>query len=347
MMITKNFFNSHHLNISEKKSKVMTHEATTGKLKFQNDHDSSVLSLEQVISFKYLGMTLSSSPYGLFKDFNNQVRTKANNYLHSVLSLVKSGPDRSDLAYTLWARCALPSILYGSEIIPLTQATIDEVERVQTLVGKFILQLPRNSTNVTTNIDAGLPPVWSCIAEKVLVYAHNVMKKPPTYWPKLAMAENLTLGTKSPYLKYLLKWKEATSTFGSNNLQLIKKSVKLSAISSVLATRHKNCISSFALSPPCLQSENSWFVPKKWVNDSGFSKVLAEFRSCNAGLGNRGPTKDGQFFKLCPLCIKNGLNALNNEVIIHNHHIIHSLIFPSLDPHAYRLPIHDCLPRNL
>ena len=60
---------------------------------------------------------------------------------------------------------------------------------------------------------------------------------------------------------------------------------------------------------------NKWFRHKAWVNDSGFSKIIAEFRACNCALGNRGPTKDGQFFKLCPLCSKKGVIALNNEVI--------------------------------
>ena len=55
--------------------------------------------------------------------------------------------------------------------------------------------------------------------------------------------------------------------------------------------------------------------PKSWVNDSCFTRIFAEFRSCNSGLGNRGPTKDGRFFKLCPLCTSAGKTALNNEVI--------------------------------
>ena len=79
--------------------------------------------------------------------------------MSSVLSFVKTGPDRSELAYTLWTRCALPSILYGSEVIPLTVSTISEVERCQAAVGKFILQIPRRSSNVSIRIDAGLKPV--------------------------------------------------------------------------------------------------------------------------------------------------------------------------------------------
>ena len=327
MEITKKFCKTHHLDISEKKSKVMTHDAATGKMKFKNADDTDSLTLESVISFKNLGMYLNSSSYGLFKDFNNQARVKANNYLHSVLSLVRSGPDRSQLAYSLWTQCAIPSILYGCEILPFTQATLDEIERVQTIVGKFILQIPRNSTNVCTNIDGGLRPVWSAVAEKVLLYAHNTMKKPSSNWAKLAMDDNLKLGCQSPYTRNLIKWKEATNSFGKTPDQ-IKECVKQSAIKDVLEKQSVNCVSSFALSTPGPSSENSWFKPKKWVNDSGFCKIYSEFRSCNSGLGNRGPCKDGRFFKLCPLCHKDGLVALNNEVRFYlNPYILYNFVF--------------------
>ena len=60
----------------------------------------------------------------------------------------------------------------------------------------------------------------------------------------------------------------------------------------------------------------SWFRPKPWVSDSGISRIISSFRICNSGLGNRGPAKNGMFYKLCPLCSKIGIMALNNEVTL-------------------------------
>jgi hypothetical protein len=127
LMLKTRTFHSHNLTLSVSKSKIMSYEAATGKTTFHGSSCLSPLSLDQVLSFKYLGVPLSCSPYSLFKFFNEQVKKRAQDYLSCVLSLVKTGPKRSDLAYCLWTNIAIPSILYGSEVLPLLDGTIKEV----------------------------------------------------------------------------------------------------------------------------------------------------------------------------------------------------------------------------
>ena len=79
--------------------------------------------------------------------------------MYAILSLTKEGPDRSIVASCLWNNCAIPSILYGAKCNLLTKTSMDELERIQARVGKFILQLSALSTNVTSNIEAGLIPI--------------------------------------------------------------------------------------------------------------------------------------------------------------------------------------------
>ena len=203
MNITRGYFNTHRLNISVKKSKVINYNAGTDKIIFDGT-GAPPLSLDQVLHFKYLGVPISCVPYQLFKNFNDQVKQRARNYLASVLSLVKSGPDRAQLAYALWTCCGLPSILYGCEVMPLTQATISEVEKCQSQVGKFILQLPRSSASVSANLDSGFKPVWAVVADRVLTYASTTMRKSPGFWPRMALTSHLTWGYDSPYTRYLL-----------------------------------------------------------------------------------------------------------------------------------------------
>ena len=115
-------------------------------------------------------------------------------------------------------------------------------------------------------------------------------------------------------MRYLQRWKAAVNT-SLLSAKLIKKSINRAAIVDVLDQQRKCSVTTFAASPPDILKPD-WFKPKPWVSDSYSTKVLAMFRSCNASLGNRGPTKDGRFFKLCPLCEEQGVTALNNEVRI-------------------------------
>ena len=313
MDISRNFFRSHHLNLSTSKSKIMTHNSATGETEFSGNQRTNPVILDQVAAFKYLGVTISTSPYGFFRAHNENTKAKARQYLQRVLSLVKTGPDRADLAYSLWSNCALPAILYGSEVVPLNQGTIQEIERCQSRVGKFMLQVPVSSSTVCTHIDCGFRPIWANVAERVLTNASKLMSNPITYWPKLAYQEHLSQGTSSSYMKYLNKWKEATNSFGIHPKQ-IKKNVKFYAIKDVLDNKFNTSTTSFALSCPGTTPRSHWFKIKPWVTDSGFTEIFSEFRTCNARLGNRSPTKDGRFFKLCPLCEANGDTYLNNEV---------------------------------
>ena len=314
MHTTRTFFANHHLDISESKSKIMTHDSATGKTSFSDSSNIPPLTLDNVLSFKYLGIPLSCSPRCLFQYFNENVKKKAKTYLSCVLSFVKSGPDRSELAYTLWTRCALPSILYGTEVMPLTLATIAEVERCQTAVGKFILQIPSSSANCSVYLDAGLKPVWAVIAEKVILYANSTMKKDLSYWPKKAMNEHISSGSQSSYTRNLIKWKHSTNSFGLTSKMQTKASVTRAATIDVLSQQNATSLTTFAMNDPINSPTNEWFKPKSWVNDSCSSQILAQFRACNSNLGNRGPARNGKFYKLCPLCAETGSTALNNEV---------------------------------
>ena len=315
LSIARRFFSIHRLKISETKSKIMMYNATTGQTSFSGSQEYSEITLQQVAIFKYLGVDICSSPRGLFRTYNERVKAKARQYLQSVIAfaLLKAGPDRSDLAYTLWTCCALPAILYGCEVVPLHQGTIQELERCQARVGKFILQVPSSSANVCTNIDGGFRPVWAIIAERVMLYAKKMMSRSMSYWPKKAFTYHIQMGWDSPYIKYLNKWRDMTSSYGVTAGQ-IRKNVKHFAIKHVYDAQRAASTTAFPLSCPGTTPVNRWFRPKPWVSDSCFSKIFAEFRTCNSGLGNRGPTKDGRFFKLCPLCSDTDGPHLNNEV---------------------------------
>ena len=140
------------------------------------------------------------------------------------------------------------------------------------------------------------------------------MMKSSSSWVKIAIDENFKQGSNNWYTKYLLNWKVKTGSFDCGVSQ-INKNVKAAAIVDVMKRQRKEAkTSTFAMNSPSSNRRDSWFKPKVWVSDSGMSKVYAEFRASNTGLGNRGPARNGQIYKLCPLCLRNGKKVLNNEV---------------------------------
>ena len=121
------------------------------------------------------------------------------------------------------------------------------------------------------------------------------------------------MGNKSQYYRYLLRIKRTYGAFGLSQAQ-IKNKLDQAAIEDVLSQLKRSNTSMFATSTPGRCSRYQWFRAKTWVNDTASSKLYNEFRTCNTRMGNRGPTKDGRLFKLCPLCKEKGHDFPNNEI---------------------------------
>ena len=79
--IAMKFFDDHRLCLSVSKTKVLMKQPTEEKIQFTGDFKASPLSLDTVVMFKYLGVTLSSRPRSLFKDYNTRVQSKTDSYL--------------------------------------------------------------------------------------------------------------------------------------------------------------------------------------------------------------------------------------------------------------------------
>ena len=107
MKMTGDYLEYHLLDISVQKSKVMKYDASTGIMVFNGSTEDDTYSLDLVLAFKYLGINVSCTPYKIFKAQREAMIKKAHCYKNSILSLVRSGPDRSELAYTIWKSCAL------------------------------------------------------------------------------------------------------------------------------------------------------------------------------------------------------------------------------------------------
>ena len=71
----------------------------------------------------------------------------------------RSFPDPAFAVYHLWHSVALPSILYGIESTAISQKTQIALEAIHARVGKFILQLPKNTQNICAVVGCGFTPL--------------------------------------------------------------------------------------------------------------------------------------------------------------------------------------------
>ena len=143
------------LKLSIKKSKVMS---TTQDLWELFDGDTVIGTLDKVLTYKYLGVELKLNPRKSAKVMMEKARSSALSYKKACLSLDYDGPDNVDLTLCLWLNVAMPSILFGCEVVPFSQAIIDDIDRFQSALGKFTLAcLPVPPTSLPRLFSASQP----------------------------------------------------------------------------------------------------------------------------------------------------------------------------------------------
>ena len=85
-----------------------------------DDHGGAVLSLSQVVKYKYLGNTTMSTMHKIGLEKQKDCIRKAHKYKGSCIYMSREGPDVVDMIVATWCNIAVPSILYGTEMIPFT-----------------------------------------------------------------------------------------------------------------------------------------------------------------------------------------------------------------------------------
>ena len=73
--------------------------------------------------------------------------------------------------------CAIPAILYCSEAMTISKKMIEELEAVQNLVGRFILQVPSSTSRILAWIHAGLVLTRLRIMMRQANYIWTAVKK--------------------------------------------------------------------------------------------------------------------------------------------------------------------------
>ena len=266
-------------------------------------------SLEASLIAKYLGVDLSIRGRNLVKAREARMISTARAYAHTIMGCTRTGLDRSATAQRLWECCAIPAILYAVEAMVVSKATVAELEKIQSSIARFILQVPRSTSKVIGYTDAGLMPIEHRIVARSLGYLQALTNRKKDPILKGVVASVLE-DTSDPWTAQAQAW---TQMVGFTTLAGVSKSRVSTQVELWSTSRIQSMIkdhrSLVALSEP-----DRWFTIQPHVNDSSQSRILNRFRAADVGLGNRRPNVLGGAYKECPLCLMGGSVSRLDEI---------------------------------
>ena len=158
------------LNTERNKSEVLAQVGDVGDLwDVVNSSGEVEISLKQVLEYKYLGSQVYSSMAKTAVEKVKQCIVKAHKYKGSCIYISRDGPDVVDMILATWCNVAVPSILFGCEMIPFSETAIKEIERVQCQVAKYALGVPLSTANTCEETELGIKPFRQSLYEAQLM----------------------------------------------------------------------------------------------------------------------------------------------------------------------------------
>ena len=194
------------LLISEKKSMVLSPSFDSWDL--HNKEGDVITSLEKIICYKYLGIETYNTMYKTGNAKQQKCILASRRYRGACRYLSRQGPDVVDMSVCTWKNVAIPAILYGTETIVFSQATIDKLDREQARWAKETLGLHQTCSNTAPQVLMGTPGFKELIYKRQLKYFMRLQELPATRYASQALVENETGGWRSPYLLNIARIQE-------------------------------------------------------------------------------------------------------------------------------------------
>ena len=284
------------LNTDPNKSEVVAQEGSEGDSWDLVDTDGSVsLSLKQVMQYKYLGSHVFPSMSKTAKEKVKQCVVKARKYKGSCICISQDGPDRVDMILATWSNIALPSILFGCEMIPFCDTAIKDIERIQSQIAKYALGLPISAPNICAQVDLGLKPFRHILYELQLKYYNRVRSLSDERWVKQALLDHLSLAWESPYLEHIFKIRNDIGLISVPFDSRLSSSLNNWSLSNVNSDLQQ-------LALPWIRTTKT-FKRSRFVEEGLFSDYISMFKYNSVAIGTRFP-RPGMISKqlVCPLC---------------------------------------------
>ena len=228
---------------------------------------------------------------------------KAQSFKNIILRTSFQFVDRIKAASALWNNVAIPTFLYGADVVPISATHIKELDVIQNQLGKALLGLPQSTANPVVAAELGWKPFQLRVSQVKLSYFKRVGDPSFKGSPLVGacMCWNISVGQ----TLYMNNLKSTLSPYSAvDNLKSL-------SIKDLCTFHEEDILSKIQLLPSLrlLPIPKTWWYLNKNLSSSRWCNILTSFKVGNAGLGNRDAFRstlavleDGGRVTLCPLC---------------------------------------------
>ena len=139
------------------------------------DQITEIEGLSVKESLKYLGLSIGNKR-NLFSKQKKDMITKAQKMANMTYGIIGKSCNRLMIGKVYWKSLALPSILYGGNIISLTEQDINKLQVIENGVYRQMLGGPRYAPNCTLRGEVGASMMKTKVIKGHLQYIRNTLQ---------------------------------------------------------------------------------------------------------------------------------------------------------------------------
>ena len=185
-------FRLNGLEINCSKSKILTREKVHTESIDVHEYCSTLLNdFELQEKYKYLGVTmnLSLSKSGIFSSQIKYILAKLSSFKGQILAQANNSFDKIKVACALWKNIALPTVLYGIEIVKLDKKDLEKLDSIQAEFIALLLGVSSKCSHAGLLKELNWVPISSLIMKRKLKYWVRLSGLPESSWAKKAWLE--------------------------------------------------------------------------------------------------------------------------------------------------------------
>ena len=155
------------LDINKKKSNIIIYN--------MKEAPNNIENIQVTNSIKYLGIIVENTR-NMFKTQKNNMIEKAQKMANVTYSVIAKSCNKLLIGKTYWKSLVLPSVLYGTNVITLTENESKKLQVIENGVYRKILGAPKYAANCTLRGDVGASLMMTRVISGRLQYIRSIMQ---------------------------------------------------------------------------------------------------------------------------------------------------------------------------